>query len=118
MSFFSYFRTAFLFPWPLENQNPSFKSWVFDSSHNCKNGHILPTGQWYAPSAVYSVILCYILLYSALLCFTLLYSAPLCSTLLYSALLCFTLLYSALHCFTLLYSALLCFTLLYMLYSA
>merc|ERR1712012_282631 len=27
-----------------------------------KNGHILPTGQWYAPSAIHSVILCYILL--------------------------------------------------------
>ena len=40
-----------------------------------KNGHILPTGQWYAPSAVQSVILCYTLLYSALLCFTLLYTA-------------------------------------------
>ena len=26
---------------------------------------ILPTGQWYAPSAVHSVILCYTLLYSA-----------------------------------------------------
>ena len=25
-----------------------------------KNGHILPTGQWYAPSAAYSVILCYV----------------------------------------------------------
>ena len=36
---------------------------------------ILPTGQWYAPSAVHSVILSYTLLYSALLCFTLLYSA-------------------------------------------
>ena len=33
-----------------------------------KNGHILPTGQWYAPSAVYSVILCYTLLYSVILC--------------------------------------------------
>merc|ERR1711963_1291980 len=73
-----------------------------------KNGHILPTGQWYAPSAVYSVILCYTLLFSALLCFKPLYTALLCSTLLYSALLCSTLLCSAL-----LYSALLCSTLLY-----
>ena len=40
-----------------------------------KNCHILPTGQWYAPSAIHSVILCYILLYSALHRFTLLYSA-------------------------------------------
>ena len=78
-----------------------------------KNGHILPTGQWYAPSAVHSVILCYTLLYSALLCFTLLYTALLCSTLLYTALLCSTLLYSALLCFTLFYSVLLYFTLLY-----
>ena len=55
---------------------------------------ILPTGQWYAPSAVHSVILCYTLLYSALLCFTPLYTALLCSTLLYtaSALLCSSLL--------------------------
>ena len=36
---------------------------------------ILPTGQWYAPSAVHSVILCYILLYSALHRFTLLFPA-------------------------------------------
>ena len=57
-----------------------------------KNGHILPTGQWYAPSAVHSVILCYTLLNSALLCFTPLYTALLCSTLLYTALLCSTLL--------------------------
>ena len=77
------------------------------SIFGAKNGHILPTGQWYAPSEVYSVILCYTLLYSALHCFTLLYSALLCSTLLYSALLCSTLLYSALLCSTLLYSALL-----------
>ena len=31
-----------------------------------KNGHILPTGQWYAPSVVYSVILCYTLLNQAI----------------------------------------------------
>ena len=36
-----------------------------------KNGHILPTGQWYNPSVVYSVILCNTLLYSVILCNTL-----------------------------------------------
>ena len=76
-----------------------------------KNGHILPTGQWYAPSEVHSVILCYTLLYSALLCSTLLCSALLCSTLLYSALLCYILLYSALLCFVLKKSLILCNTL-------
>ena len=117
---------------------PKEVSWTQDSSisdilthlqlrvkttHFCenKNGHILPTGQWYAPSAVHSVILCYILLYSALHRFTLPYSAILCSicsTLLYSTLLYFTLLYSALHCSTLPYSALLCSICSTLLYSA
>ena len=67
-----------------------------DKGAEIKNGHILPRGQWYAPSAVYSVIFCYTLLYSALHHLTLLYSALLCSTLFYSTLLCSTLLYSAL----------------------
>ena len=57
-----------------------------------KNSHILPTGQWYAPSAVHPVILCYTLLYSAFLCFTPIYTAVLCCTLLFTALLCSTLL--------------------------
>ena len=73
--------------------------WSTEGANIAKNGHILPTGQWYAPSAVHSVILCYILLYSALTalhCSTLLYSALHCSTLFYSALLCSTLLNSAL----------------------
>ena len=89
------------------------KSCLKSSPQNVKNGHILPTGQWYAPSAVHSVILCYTLLNSALLCFTQLYTALLCFSLLYSALLCSTLLYSALFCSTLFYSVLLYFTLLY-----
>ena len=50
--------------------------------YSSKNGHILPTGQWYALSAVYSYIFCYTLLYSAIHRFTLLYSALICSTLL------------------------------------
>ena len=49
-----------------------------------KNGHILLTGQWYAPSAVYSVILLYTLLYSVLLRYTPLYSIILRYTLVWS----------------------------------
>ena len=39
-----------------------------------KNGHILPTGQWYAPSAVYSGILLHTLAYSGILWHALAYS--------------------------------------------
>merc|ERR1711952_212904 len=87
--------------------------WLLELLTELKIAIILPTGQWYAPSAVHSVILCYTLLYSASHCSTLLYSALHCATMLYSALICSTLLYSALLCSNLLYSALLCSTLLY-----
>ena len=38
--------------------------WLLELLTELKMAIILPTGQWYAPSAVHSFILCYTLLYS------------------------------------------------------
>ena len=47
--------------WWISNRS----GWLLELLTELKMAIILPTGQWYAPSAVYSVILCYTLLYSA-----------------------------------------------------
>ena len=75
----------------------------------CKNSHILPTGQWYAPSAVnYSAQSCTILHCLSLSCTILHYLALSCTNLHYLALSCTTLRYLALSCSILRYLALSC----------
>ena len=65
-----------------------------------KNSHILPTGQWYAPSAVnYSALSCTFLHSLALSCTMLHYLELSCTILHYLALSCTILHYLALSCF-------------------
>ena len=57
-----------------ENQTPYAGSW------DLKNGHILPTGQWYTPSAVINnAWYCMVLHYLALSCTNLHHLAPSCT---------------------------------------
>ena len=41
----------------IERMRASLEDYKVKEKMISKNGHILPTGQWYAPSAVHSVIL-------------------------------------------------------------
>ena len=69
-----FFEEALWWHRPVNNHIEEWRC-VLTRAHNLWNfgcraikmAIILPTGQWYAPSAVPSVILCYTLLYSALL---------------------------------------------------
>ena len=80
-----------------------------------KNSHILPTGQWYAPSAVnYSALSCTFLHYLALSCTILYYLALSCTILHYLALSCTILHYLSLSCIFLHYLALSCTLLHYL----